>query len=98
MKRRLLVMLVTVAAAAACSLNPQPFPPDNADGAVASSDAGKGNDATFGNDAAGNMPDAGGDAQPTPESEGGADADASDALVDAPADVIDDVSLDVVTD
>lgn len=98
MKRVLAVLVVFVAAAAACSLNPQPFPPDNPDGAIAANDAGKGNDATFGDDAAGNIPDSGSDSAPVPQSEGGADADASDARLDAPDDVIEDVALDVSLD
>jgi hypothetical protein len=94
--KRFVIALVVVAAAASCSLNPQPFPPDNPDGAVTGLDAGKGGDATFGNDAAGTVPDAAEDTAPVPESDGGADA--SDALVDAPNDVIVDVALDVALD
>jgi hypothetical protein len=112
MKRGLIALVVVmVAAAGACSLNPQPFPPDNPDGAL-SLDASKGglDSSTFG-DGAGNAPDASEDSAPVPQSEGGADADASeDALVDvatdapidaptdAPNDTIDDVTSDVSTD
>lgn len=99
--KRFLIALVVCAAAAACGLNPQPFPPDNPDGSTTGADAGT-KDASFGNDAEGTVPDASEDSAPVPESDGGADADASDALVDAPSDaivdVVVDVSLDVGTD
>ena len=83
-----------LAAVWACSLNPQPFPPDNPDAAHGPSDAGKGKDGSFGSDAAGNMPDAETDGEPGPEGDAGTtDADASDALldvsVDAPEDALD---------
>ena len=103
MKRVVVVAVaVVVAAGAACSLNPQPFPPDNPDGAVGAADAGKQYDASTFGDGAGETPDATTDGAPVPESEGGADADASDAAVDvttdAPNDAIDDVALDVGAD
>ena len=102
MKR--LVCVLVVLAAAACGLNPQPFPPDNPDAAGGIGDASKGNDATSFGDDAGEGLDAANDSMPVPESDGGADADAdaadaSDALIDAPLDAIDDlVVLDVATD
>ena len=97
--KRVLFALVLAAAAAACSLNPQPFPPDNPDGSQSLNDAGKGDDsATFG-DATGAIPDAAGDGEPVPESDAGDAGDASDALVDAPLDALDDVEiLDGTTD
>ena len=97
MKRVLIVLIV--AAAAACSLNPQPFPPDNPDAAVGANDAGKGGDATSFGDAAGGNPDAASDSEPVPQSDGGSDAaDASDALLDAPGDAPVDAIDDVATD
>ncbi len=94
------VFVALVLAAAACSLNPQPFPPDSPDAAVGASDAGnKGYDSsTFGE--AGATPDAGSDAAPIPDLDGGSDAaDASedvtaDAPIDAPGDAVDDVATD----
>ena len=96
MKRLVLLALVVTAAAAACTLNPQPFPPDNPDGSVASTDAGKGNDATFGNDAAGNVPDAAQDASPGPESDGGAGDASVDASVDAADAEVDATDANVI--
>jgi hypothetical protein len=97
--KRVLVVLVLVAAA--CSLNPQPFPPDNPDAALGGKDASSADASAFG-DGAGTIPDAETDSAPGPESDGGSedasDTDASDALidvvVDAPNDVVLDVSLD----
>src|SRR5581483_2983766 len=99
MKRAVVaVVALCVVAAGACSLNPQPFPPDTVDGSVGAADAGKGFDASTFGDGAGENPDAAMDSSPTPESEGGADADASDAtsdaIEDAPNDALDDVSPD----
>ncbi|HEX4511978.1 MAG TPA: hypothetical protein VH054_00535, partial [Polyangiaceae bacterium] len=87
-------------AAAACSLNPQPFPPDTPDAAGGANDAGKGYDSsTFGE--AGSTEDAGSDGAPVPELDGGADASEDvttdapgDAVADAPADAVDDVTSD----
>jgi len=105
MKRVLLLLLaVALAAPAACSLNPQPFPPDNPDGAFGPPDATKqDNDASALGDATGGVPDAGSDGEPVPESDAGDAGDASDALldvsIDAPLDAIDDVvSADGTTD
>jgi hypothetical protein len=96
--KRVFVALV-LAAAASCSLNPQPFPPDNPDAALAASDAGKGADSsTFGE--AGAIPDAASEAAPIPDMDSGSDAaDASDdvttdAPIDAPSDALNDVATD----
>ena|SRR4249920_1127065 len=96
MKRVVLAALVLATAAAACSLNPQPFPPDNPDGSLGLTDSGKGNDSSTFGDATGASPDAS-DAEPPPEGDAGDAGDASDALVDAPIDApldaIDDVEI-----
>jgi len=101
MKRVLLVLVVCVVAAA-CSLNPQPFPPDNPDAALGLGDASKGNDSSTFGDATGAAPDAESDSAPPPDTDGGDAGDASDALIDvsidAPLDAIDDVTLDVSID
>ena len=107
MKRVALALLVfLVALAAACALNPQPYPPDNPDAALTGgTDAGnKGNDdaSTFGE--GGLTEDAATDSAPTPQTDGGTDAsdasDASDAndASDAPSDAPSDVATDVVND
>jgi hypothetical protein len=78
---------VGVAAAAfwACSLNPQPFPPDNADGsadatATFKDAAGGSPDGTFDNDGAVPQADAGADASADAANDA-ADASESDAEV-----------------
>ena len=101
MKRVVVLVAFVMAAAAACSLNPQPFPPDNPDAAQGLTDSGKGNDSSTFGDATGASPDAS-DAEPVPESDGGDAGDASDALLDAPIDspldAINDVAIDGTTD
>ena len=83
---------------AACSLNPQPYPPANeaADGGLADvttynpNDASKGSmDATFSGDATGNLSDAESDAS----SDASEDAE-SDAAEDAPSDAPEDAVTD----
>jgi hypothetical protein len=93
--KRLFVALVL--AAAACSLNPQPFPPDTPDAALGASDAGKGNDSsTFGE--AGSLEDAGSDSEPPPQADGGSTDASEDVTTDAPIDAPGDAVDDVVTD
>jgi hypothetical protein len=81
--KRLAFLAFLVVPLMGCSLNPQPFPPDNPDAAGTGIDSGKGNgDASnFGD--SGGVEDAGSDSAPVPQSDGGGDADASDASEDA---------------
>lgn len=74
-----LLVAFATCAVAACSLNPQPFPPDNPDGSLSK-------DATpaFG-DAAGGMPDANGNDGATGLNDDGGDADAESDAGDASA-------------
>jgi hypothetical protein len=94
--KRVLVALGFSVVAMACSLNPQPFPPDNPDAAQGLTDASKGNDGSTFGDATGGVPDSGTDGEPPPESDGGDAGDASDALLDAPIDAPLDAIGDVV--
>jgi predicted small lipoprotein YifL len=91
----MLVAALVLASAAACGLNPQPFPPDNPDAALGAGDASKnnGDSSAFGD--AGSVEDS----SPLPEGDDASDAsDSSDALVDAPNDVSTDVSVDAIDD
>jgi hypothetical protein len=82
----------------ACSLNPQPLPPDNPDASSMGADgAGGGMDGTFGD--AGTFADAaqpnGNDAEAGADAAGDASEDAaSDASTDAPLDSSDDGAAD----
>ena len=95
--KRVLFALVVAAAAVACSLNPQPFPPDNPDAAQGLTDASKTNDGSTFGDATGAVPDAESDSEPVPDGDGGDGGDATDALIDAPIDApldaLDDVTI-----
>jgi hypothetical protein len=94
--RWVVALLVVGAVGAACSLNPQPLPPDNGNDAGFPTGTVGGEDASSGDSASAASPDAaggaeGGGARPDGSLEGDGEAqgdgnDASDAEVDAPAD------------
>jgi len=83
------IVVACLGAPLACSLNPQPLPPDNPDGSMNAKDgAGGGIDATFG--------DAG---QPSDGAPTAADAEADvDAGTDGAADADADASADAAPD
>lgn len=91
------LMLAPAALGVACSLNPQPLPPDNPDAGGLAIDGGTKDATPTGFDSGGG--DASFDAAPPPPGDGGEDAseDASDAETDA-ADASDADADDGATD
>src|SRR6185312_5506290 len=93
-KLRWLVVLALVAAAS-CSLNPQPYPPDTNDGGKGGFDASGDVANAFGD--SGGVEDASEETSPPPESDAGGDS-ATDAETDAETDAATDAEADAETD
>ena len=99
MRKAWWLVVLGLGVAAACSLNPQPYPPDTNDGGKGGFDATT-SDVANGLGDSGSVEDAAEETSPPPGSDAGGDAatDAGDAETDAATDAASDAESDAATD